>query len=162
MAESLPSATPATQSISTTPTPEDPFLNIPPKDLSNPHSLSRPLSNSSRRSEESRRDVKKGDDGMTGVIIIGLDSNDAATVGTTTVSRGSSSVMDPRRPSETNDTEHDDNEVTTNINSDNNKNNIDDKPPPSSRDSNSSSSAAAIPVMLVNHPGRSNSISTAS
>src|SRR5437762_14090223 len=102
MAESLPSATPATQSISTTPALEDPFLNIPPKDLSNPHALSRPPSNSSRRSEESRRDVKKGDDGMTGVIIIGLDSNDAAT---TTVSRGSSSVMDPRLPSETNDTE---------------------------------------------------------
>ena len=160
MAESVASATAAAPSILTIPATEDPFLTVPSKDLSQPHALSRPQSNSSKRSDDSRMDVKKRDDGMTGVIIIGLDSNDAATVGRTTISRGSSSVMDQRRPSETNDTEHDETEVNNNIESDHNKNNIDDKPPLSIRHS-TSSPAAAIPVMLVDHHRRSNSISTA-
>ena len=91
--------------------------------------------------------------------MIGLDGNDAATVGRTTLSRGSSSVMDQRRPSETNDTERDETEVGDTIENDHNKNNTDDKPPLSIRNT-TVSSTAAIPVMLVDHHGQSNSIST--
>ena len=152
MAESVASAIPAAPSILTITATQDPFLPVPSKDLSPAHALSRPQSNSSRRSDDSRMDVKNGDGGTTGVIIIGLDTNDAATVGRTTASRGSSSVMDPRRPSETNDTERDETEVHNNLESDHNENNIDDKPPLSIKHL-----TATFPV---DHHGRSNSIST--
>jgi hypothetical protein len=152
MAESVASAIPAAPSILTTTATQDPFLPVPSKDLSPAHALSRPQSNSSRRSDDSRMDVKKGDGGTTGVIIIGLDTNDAATVGRTTASRGSSSVIDPRRPSETNDTERDETELHNNFESDHSENNIDDKPPLSIKHL-----AAALPV---DYQGRPNSIST--
>ena len=159
MAESVAPATPAAPSILSTPATVDPFLPVPSKDLSQPHVLSRPQSNSSRPSVDSRIEVKKGDDGTTGVIIIGLDSNDTATVGRTTISRGSSSVMDQRRRSETNDTERDETEANNDIKSDHKKNNIDDKHLLSIRHS-TSSSTAAIPIAPANGHGRSNSIST--
>ena len=161
MAEAVSTPSPPSQTILTTSTPatgQDPFLTVihPLKDESNQNTLSRPVSNESRRSHESRTDVSKGEGVMSGFILIGMDGNDAAT---TTASRGSSSVMDPRRPSETTDTDHDDNEVNDTID-DNDNNNKKNDPPPSSRQSNSSRTAA-IPVMLVDHR-RSNSVTTAS
>jgi hypothetical protein len=66
--------------------------------------------------------------------------------------------MDPPRPSETNDTDHDDNEINNGIDNNNNNDNHNGVRPTSRQ---SSTSGAAVPVMLVNH-GRSNSTTTAS
>jgi Golgin subfamily A member 7/ERF4 family len=164
MTETVPSTIPVGPSLlmtpSTTAAGEDPFLTVihPLKDENKQHTLSRPVSNSSRRSEESRADVSKGEGVMSGVILIGMDGNDAAT---TTASRRSSSVMDPNRPSETNDTDRDDGEVSNAIiNDDNIIDNAKQDNPPSSRQSNTSRNAA-IPVMSGDHR-RSDSISSAS
>jgi hypothetical protein len=106
---------------------------------------------------------KEGEDGMTGVIVIRMDSNDNATI--TTESRGSSS-MDQRHPSETNDTDHD--EVETNDNNDLDNSNIEEaaKAPSSRRSNSSSTGGATIPVMLVDQrrstPSSVSSVSSSS
>src|SRR5438046_1473090 len=99
---------------------EDPFLAIPSENLKTPNSLSRPLSTTSRNSDESRMDGRNAEDGETGMILIGLDTNDAVTVGTT-VSRPSSCVTDPPCLSETNNSKHDD-IINENIESNESKN----------------------------------------
>ena len=150
---------------------EDPFLS-PKKPISTDSSpgleVPRPLSKSSRRSDISgTTDGQRGDDGTTGIIIIGMDNTDAATMGRTeTTSRRSSREMDPRRPSDTTDTEPDDPEHDNSNKREPNTQNENPHPPhplPPARSqrSNSSSSRAAIPVMLVDRR-RSTSSSSSS
>jgi hypothetical protein len=135
-----------------------PVARFPLMDQVKTTPLSRPHSRSSGRSAVSNGlVVKKNDEPSTGVILIGMDENDATTVGrTTTASRASSSLVD-QHPSETNDTDND--EIDDNNN--NNKHTESRFNVSPSRRSNSSSTAGrpVIPVMLVD---RRRSTSTSS
>jgi Golgin subfamily A member 7/ERF4 family len=93
----------------------------------------------------------KEDEATSGVILIGMDGNDAATAErSTSESRRSSSSVD-HRPSETNDTDHDETE--------NNK-----RPSSANRRSHSSSSTGrpSIPIMLINRRRSTSSSSISS
>jgi hypothetical protein len=134
-----------------------PVARFPLMDQVKTAPLSRPHSRSSGRSAVSNGlVVKKSNEPSTGVILIGMDENDATTVGrTTTASRRSSSLID-QHLSETNDTDND--EIDDNNNNKHTESRFNVSP---SRRSNSSSTAGrpAIPVMLVD---RRRSTSTSS
>jgi Golgin subfamily A member 7/ERF4 family len=104
--------------------------------------LLRPVSKSSRITDTSNTDtVETGADGTTGVILIGMETSDAATIDRTTIdSRRTSSTIDPLRPSDTNDASRNDSENHHTSN----QNKPDFPPNPTSRRSNSSSTAAVL------------------
>jgi hypothetical protein len=149
---------------------EDPFLSPTkpaPTDPSTGLEIPRPVSKSSRRSDVSGTTEGKREDGEnSGIIIIGMDNNDAATMGRTeTTSRGSSrEMMDPRRPSDTTDaTDHEDLVPVNNSNLKTNKHKTDiSYPRTTSQRSNSSSSRAAIPVLIDRRRSTSMSSTTSS
>lgn len=121
--------------------------------------LLRPMSKSSRITDASNTDtVETGADGTTGVILIGMEANDAATVDRTTIdSRRTSSTIDAQHLPDTNDTNYNDSE-NHHIN---NQNKTDAPLNPSSRRSNSSSTAA-FPVVLVDQRRSTSTISSVS
>ena len=105
-------------------------------------------------------------EGMTEGIIIGMDNNDAATVGPETIeSRASSSSTDHRRPSETNDTDHDEPETNDEYTLNNIKNNNKENYPSSMRRSSSTGERQIVRIRLGDHsrsPSSNSAVSSTS
>jgi len=110
--------------------------------------------------------VKLGEEG-TGVILIGMDNIDGAMTDRTTTESRRSSIFVDHRPSETNDTDHeDDDEEDIHKTEKDNYNEDDPSSDPIIRRSLSSSSRtgrpAAIPVMLIDRRRSTSTSSTSS
>jgi hypothetical protein len=154
---------------------DDSFLSVngaqPLADVTNRTSLSRPVSIASRTSDGSRLEGKKGDETNSGVILIGLDPEDAATASRTSISRGSGTSetggdRDTRGMDDVTDTRRNDDNEGHGIAAVENGALSHDKHETSSKRHSASSSntdgTSRVPVMLVDSRRRSSSSSSSS